>query len=236
MLQMGATQTFSSRSGAKKDISSNQQSWDGQILGGTQAPSNDELFQAFRQAYGTSVTTTNVDSYRLFIKSLCLDVQITNTGDKNLVFEVYHIRNRKTWNRAERLDVMLTEMINENDAQTGFSFTATDPGYTLFQLPEFCQYWQITKKQQIVLSPNETTTMQIRIPFNRMLNGKLIESSIQALPRFARGLFWSCKGAPELNDAADNVQYADGSYCWLRQTTVNYQIAPGSTTARSSTT
>jgi len=208
--------------------------WEGQILGGTQPANNDEVLQAFRNAYGTAVNATNVDSYKLFIKSLCMDIQITNTGDKNMVVEMYSIKHRKNWTASDRMPTMLSTCITELENPTGFTFTSTDPGYTLFQVPQFCQYWSITQKQQIVLSANETTTLQIRIPMNKMVNGKAIETYIQSMP-WARGFFWSAKGAPEANAGLTDHQYADGSYVWASQTTVNYQMPPANTVVRSAT-
>lgn len=234
MLRMGATQTFSIRFGGLTNVSTNQQQWQGQILGGAFPTNNDEVFQAFRNAYGTGVTSTNIDSYRLFIKSICLDIQITNSSDKNMILEMYTLKASKPWTAADRLATQLTTCITETDQPTGFTFTANDPGWTLFQVPQFCQYWTVVRKQQIVISAGETTTLQIRMSMNRMVNGKELETRQQTI-RGARALFWSAKGAPEVDGVGTGQQYADGQFVWTSQCTVNYQMPPGNTIIRSAT-
>lgn len=233
-LRLGALQTFSDTQGAVKSVTAQQQSWDGFIVGGTTALNNDILLQAFRLAYGTTLTSTNVDDYKLFVKTICTDFQFYNNGTKTMILDVYSLASRKSYNVSETLDNMMNTLIAETPAQTGFSFTATDIGYSLFQIPLLCQYWKIIKKTQVQLGAGETFTMQIRIPVNRMIPGKLIETNPQAVPRLSRGLLWSVKGAPESN--AGNPQSAGGSYVWYSQTTCSYQIPPASSRIQVATT
>jgi len=227
MLQMGGTQSFNALFQGRNTEGVNTARWDGQMIGGTTASNNDELFQAFRRAYGTTLTTTTVDDYKLFIKSLCLDIQISNIGDKNVILEMHTLVMRKNYNVGSRIDVCYTDTLAEVPPQTGFTQAApTDVTSTLFQNSLFCQYWRILKKTQIVISPGETTTLQLRIPYNRMLQGKLIETNPMGIPGFTRALFWQAKGSPEYN--APSVQHSNFEIVWQCQTFVNYQIPPSS--------
>lgn len=233
MLQMGATQSFNLKFSARKTAGVETQLWDGMMLGGTQPNNNDELLQAFRRAYGTAITNANVDDYKLYIKSLCLDLQIRNNGDKNVIIELHQLICRKSYNQSERIDTHFQTAMGEMQNQTGFTAQAiTDPTTTIFQNSIFLQYWKVLKKSQIVIGAGETTTLQLRIPYNRMMSGKLIESHVQAIPGFTRAFIFSMKGAPELN--ASDVQYSDFDILWVSQTFVNYQIPPGSTRAQTS--
>jgi len=61
---------------------------------------------------------------------------------------------------------------------------------------------------------------------NRMVQGKLIETNPQGIPRVTQGVLWSVKGAPENN--AGTARTSAGTYVWLSQTTISYQIPPSS--------
>lgn len=233
-LRLGALQTFSDTSGFVKTITLNQQAWDGFLVGSTTVTGQDHLFQTFRLAYGTALTTSTVDDYKLFVKTICTDFQFTNNGSTTLIFDFHSLLSRKSYNVAEALDTHLNTVIAETPAQTGFTFTSTDPGYSLFQVPLFCQYWKVMRKWQVQLGAGESTTLQIRIPVNRMIPGKLIESNPQAVPRLTRGLLWSVKGGP-YNNAGVAVTAA-GSYVWNTQTTISYQIPPASSRTQVATT
>jgi len=233
-LRLGALQTFSDLQNAAKTITVAQQQFDGHIVGGTTATDNDHLFRAFQLAYGAALTTTTVDDYSLYVKTICTDYQFTNTGSTMLIFDFHSLMCRKSYNVAEQLAVMLQTLIAETPAQTGYTFTSTDPGYSIFQVPLFCQYWKIMRKWQVQLGAGESTTLQIRIPVNRVIRGKLIETNPQAIPRLTRGLLWAVKGGPHNN--AGTPTTAPGSYIWCSQTTVSYQVPPSSTRIQVATT
>lgn len=233
-MRLGALQTFSDTNNAVKTVTLNQQLWDGYMVGGTTATNNDHMFQVFRLAHGAALTTSTVDDYKVYVKTICCDFQFTNNGSTTLVFDFHSLISRKSYNVAEELANMLVTLQNETPAQTGFSFTATDPGYSLFQNALFCQYWKILRKWQVQLGAGESTTLQIRIPVNRMIPGKLIETNPQAIPRLTRALVWSTKGGP-YNDAGV-PKTAAGTYVWCSQTTVSYQIPPSASRVQVATT
>jgi len=229
-LRASALQCFSDVNNANKTVTAAQQQWDGYLVAGTTCTDNDALFQAFRLAYGSSLTTATIDDYQLYIKVVCTDFQFTNTGSTTLVFDFYSLMCRKSYNVAEQLAIMIATLQAETPAQTGFTFTSTDPGYSLFQNSLFCQYWSILRKWQVQLGAGETTTLQIRVPVNRRIQGKTIETNPQGIPGLTRGLMWSCKGAPFNNAGTPTTN--SGTYTWCSQTTVSYVIPPTSQRAQ----
>lgn len=236
MLQMGASQTFSAKFATLKSWAADAQNYWAYMLGGVSATNNDELLKAFRVAYGSALTLADLDDYRLFIKSLCLDVQFNNnsTEGKTAIVEVYHLAVRKPYNTATPLDTQYLDTFNEIPAQSGFSKSITDPGFTPFQNSVFCSHWKIVRKQQIQLGPGELSTMQLRIPYNKMLYGKSLETSPSMLRGLTQGLLFIVKGEPENNAGA--ARLSSGEIIWTTQTTVNYQIPPGSTRTQTATT
>lgn len=236
MLQMGATQTFSQKFATLKSYAADQQNYWGYMLGGVSATNNDELLKAFRVAYGSALPLADLDDYKLFIKSLCLDIQFNNnsTDNKTSIVEIYHLRCRKSYNTATALDTQFLDTFNEIPAQSGFTRSITDPGYTPFQNSLFCSYWTIAKKEQIQLGPGELSTMQIRIPYNRMMYGKKLETNPAQIAGFTRGLLFIVKGEPE--NSAGTARLSSGEIVWTTQTTVNYQIPPSTTRTQTATT
>lgn len=227
MLQMGAAQTFSDTFGTIRSYLANKQAYWGYMLGGVNATNNAELVNAFKLAYGSALNLADLDDYRLFIKSLCLDVQINNNGTNTAIVEVYHLTCRKSYPTATNIDTQFADTFAEIPAQTGYTRAIDDPGYTPFQNSLFCSHWKIIKKQQLQLGPGELSTMQIRIPANRMMYGKKLETNPAMIPGFTRGLLFIMKGEPENN--AGTAQISSGEIVFATQTTVNYQLPPSST-------
>lgn len=234
MLQMGATQTFSQKFATLKSWAANAQNYWGFMLGGVSVSNNDELLKAFRLAYGSALTLADIDDYKLFIKSLCLDIQFNNNTTNTAIVEIYHLLCRKPYNTATALDQQYLDTFNEIPAQTGFSRSITDVGYTPFQNALFCSHWSITKKEQVQLGPGELSTMQIRIPSNKMFYGKTLETAPACIKGFTRAVLFIVKGEPE--NASGTAQLSNGEIVWTTQTTVNYQIPPSSTRTQTATT
>lgn len=234
-LRLGATQAISDEFGYVTTSAVGQQTWESFIVAGTTVSDNDHLIRAFKAAYtAAAISTTTVDDYKLYVRNICTDFQFTNTGSQTVIIDFHSLVCRKSYNVAEKLAAMLATLQAETPAQSGYSFTSTDPSYSIFQCPLFCQYWKVMKKWQVQLGGGETTTFQIRIPVNRMIPGKLLETNPQGVPGLSRGLLWSMKGAPENN--VGSYRYAAGTVAWATQTTVSYQIPPSSTRIQIATT
>lgn len=234
MLQMGASQTFSVPRATIKSWIANAQNYWGVMLGATGAVNNDDLVDAFKRAYGSTLNLTDLDDYKLFIKSLCLDVQINNNGANTAIIEIYHLLARKPYNDTSNLESQFAATFNEIPAPGTYSRAITNPGYTPFQNALFCSHWAIQRKEQIQLGPGELSTLQIRIPANKMFLGKTLETSPAMIRNFTRGLLVICKGEPE--NASGTAQLSAGEIVFATQMTCNYQLPPSSTRVQTSTT
>lgn len=230
MLQMGATQSITNVLNTFKSWAVDVQNYQGIMLGGTNVANNQELFDAFRAAYGSGLAFADCDDLKLFIKSLCLDIQLNNNGTNTAIIEIYHLICRKGLPTNTAIDQQFTDAFGELNTQSGFTKSVTDIGNTPFQNPIFCSHWKILKKEQVQLGPGELSTLQIRIPRNKMLHGRTLESNPQALKGFTRGILFFMKGEPTNN--AGTAQTAAGEIVFSFQHTVNYQIPPGSTRAQ----
>lgn len=234
VMRSGALQSFTDEFGSVGTITANQQSWDGFIVGGTTVVNNDIFLRAFQVAHGAALTSTTVDDYSLYVRTICTDFQFTNVGTSTLIMDFYSLLCRRNYGSADALVNHLSSAVGETPAQTGYSFSGTNVGYTLFQVPLFLQFWKILKKWQVQLGAGETTTFQVRIPVNRLMRGKVLETHLQAIPKLSRAVMWSVKGAPESN--AGVLRYAAGSYVYATQTTLNYQLPVSSSRTQIATT
>lgn len=230
MLQMGALQTISNTYGTVRSWLADKQAYWGYMIGGVAPTENDDLLRAFRAAYGSALALSDLDDYKLFIKSLCLDLQINNNGSTTAIIEIYHLQCRKSYNTTTALDVQYSDTFAEVPAQTGYTRAIDDLGYTPFQNPIFCSHWSIVKKEQVQLGPGELSTMQIRIPTNKMFYGKTLETNPSCIKGYTRGLLFVMKGEPENN--AGSYRQSAGEIIFGTQTSVNYQLPPSSTRAQ----
>lgn len=224
MLQMNALQTYSVDVIDNQTWGINTQQTFGCMLGGTQFPTNDELFQVFRNAYGSGLTTTTVDDYKLFIKSICMDVQITNTGSQGCIVDCYTLIARAQDNVTEGIAAQYSRLYAEQQgANVGAPFP-TSPASTPFQNGQFLQKWKVLNKKEVLLGVGNVTTMQLRNAANRTMQGKTIESNPSYIPGYTRAFLFQVRGVPE--NAAGVAQLCAGTVTFARQWTVTYGIPP----------
>jgi len=214
-----------------KTWAANVQLTDGQMVGGTTASNNDELFQVFRAYYGSGFGASTVDDLKLFLKSLCVDLQISNTGSDGCILDVYYLRARKTYNTATRIDQQYsTTFLEQPTGVAGNLIGAvdpTDPATTPFQNSMFCEFWRIESKREIILGVGQTTSLQLRLPTNKKMSGKTLESNPAMIPGYTRAFLFQVRGVPI--DTAGVTSLAAGQISWAAQTTVCYSIPPGVT-------
>lgn len=203
----------------------NKQITFGVMLGGTTVTFNDELFQLFRQAYDPALTTTTCDAYKLFIKSMCLDVQLKCDGNAAIV-DVYELVCRKTYNAATDLGTSYNNLYAEMDSPAVNSPDALSPASTPFENSPFLKFWKIKSKKELFLGTGQVTTMQMRSPINRALHGAIIRNNPQAIPGLTRAYLFQARGAPRYNGASSEL--GAGTIIMSYQIGVNYAKPPGS--------
>lgn len=229
IMQTQPLQTYTvDYAGAVKSFAVNLQTTDGQMLGGVSPSNNDELLQVFKAVYGSALTISTIDKYKIFLKSMCLDVQLKNTGTSTVIVDVYTLLCRKSDKDSNRIDVSYTNAFAEQSAGSGGTVSATNPSTTVFQNPLFCSMWKILGKKEMLLGAGQTSTLQMRIPYNRWLNGKLLENNLQAIPGLTRAYLFQMRGAPENN--VGTARLAAGEVTWMCQCTVAFGVPPSSTT------
>jgi len=228
----GPCRTFTRDSAGQSAWSINEQTFFGYICGGTTTSGNDELRQVFYDAYGTAVVTppSSINQRKLFIKSVVMDVQIRNIGSQPIVLDAYTIRCRRGWSVADDLAYQFGTTFSEQIASASGTANALNPAVTPFQNSHFLKYWSVVKKQELIVGGGNTATFQIRLPTNRMIQGKEFDTEPNALPRYSHALFFMPRGSPELNIDGVNGQLAAGQVVHAVQWTVCYQYPPSAGT------
>lgn len=234
MLQMNSLTSFTNDN--YRTINSwvaNAQASFGVYLGGTGVSSNDEILAMFKSAYSAALTNTTVDDYKLFIKSLCLDVQLTNTGSFGAIIDVYELIARASDNNsAETIGSMFARLYLEQNPSALGSPDPSSPAVTAFQNGMFLTKWKVLRKKEILLGVGQVTTMQMRNPYNRIMQGKTVESNNSYIPGFTRAYLFQARGVPRNN--AGTAELPSGEITMCCQITGTYGIPPGSSRATAS--
>lgn len=214
--------------GATKSWAVNVQTTDGQMIGAVASTGNDEILNIFKGAYGSALARTAMDKYKIFLKSMCLDLQITNVGSAGCVIDVHTLIARKDNSDTARVDVQYTNAFAEQNATSGGAVDGTNTATTPWQNPLFLSFWKILNKKQVLLGVGQSTTLQIRMPYNKYLSGKYIETC-NVIGGFTRAILIQARGVPENN--AGTPRLAAGSISWMAQLTAAFGVPPSSTTA-----
>lgn len=216
---VGLRSFVSDDGGAIKTVLANAQGHDGAMLGAINSSQNDEILKAFQVAYETPAgTISSFTNRKVFIKSMCLDLHITNSGSNTAEIDVYQLIMRKDYNSTVRLDVMYTDTYNEQPAGSGFSRTLTVPGVTPFQNSNFCEHWNILSKRTIMMSPGQVTSLQLRIGRPRQFDGKAIQRYSLGVPGYTKGYLLVYRGAPRNNAGA--VERGAVELTWTQERTM----------------
>lgn len=227
MLQMQGLQTYViDNPGAVQPVAVDTQVTDGWMLGGTQSVGNDELFQIFRAAFSAALTTTTVAPYKLFLKSMCLDIQIRNThATVPCIIDVYTLIARQDYSSAANIKTQYDATFVQQGPMFIGAVTPGNPGVTPFQNGPFLKMWKILSKKEYFLSSGGMATMQLRIPFNRMISGRTIMSQQSQIRGLTRAFLFQARGPPTNN--AGSAQLNATEFTWKGQCTVVFGVPPG---------
>lgn len=205
----------------------NVQTYAGYMLGGTSVTNNDELYQIFQQAYNT-ISVSDAAEHIIFMKSISLDIQLTNSATTGAVVDVYKLLCRKSISTATAPAAQFTAALGELASPSGGgTVTTTNASITAFDAPNFCSYWKILNKKEILLGAGQTTTMQLRNAKNKRIDGKVLNTSPQALPGYTMCYLFMIRGAPELNAGLSRLAATDITFGI--QYNLKYAIPPGKT-------
>jgi len=196
------------------------------MIGGATVSNNDELLQIFKSAYNVA-NAAAAAPYRIYVKSICLDVILSNTGSSTIIADVYRIRSRQDYSSAVSPSSQLTTALSEIVADsTGLGPPSiTDPALTPFDVPNFCSYWKILEKKEVIIGAGSVSTFQMRKPMNKHLEGKMLVSAAQAIPYYTEAYLITWHGAPNATPT-----FAATGMTMSTTLTVHYAVPPGKTT------
>lgn len=205
----------------------NVQTYQSYMLGGTTVTNNDELYQIFQQAYNTG-SIADAAEHQIIMKSISLDIQITNTGTAGAIIDVYKVLCRKTFSTASTIAAQFTQALGELASPTGGgTVTTTNASITAFDAPNFCSYWKILNKKEVLLGAGQVTTMQLRNARNKRIDGKILTTSPQAIPGYTVAYFFMIRGVPENNLGTGRLAATDITFA--AQYNLKYAVPPGKT-------
>lgn len=239
-LQMQPLQVYTKEGVSNQTSVANANGAFSRICGGTTvtAPrANDELFQCFNQAYNLGGVIANAVPYKLYIKSMCMDVEVANNGSYPVIIDMYTLKCRSKFASATDPATQLAQAWGELAALPGGGVVTTSAtALTVFDAPNFCSYWKVLRKQEIIIGSGQVATFQMRIPMNRHIEGKDLQSSMQALPGYSRCFLFTWHGSPSNRGAAGAAQFDSVSLTFGYQHVVHYAVPPSSTTKEAGAT
>jgi len=226
-LQKQPLQVYTADNAVNQTSAANEMQIWGRMIGGTTVSGNDEILQVFKSAYNLANAAACVP-YKLFLKSMCMDIEVTNNGSSTVIMDVYSLVNRATYNETDDLGSQWVQAIGDVAAPAGGgSYSSAQPTLTVFDAPNFCSYWKTLNKTEYLIPANQTLTFQVRLPYNKHIEGKTLITDPQCLPRYARGMFFMWHGQPNNGGAEGAAQIAATSLTFSYQTNVHYAFPPG---------
>lgn len=204
----------------------NQDSIFSVMAGGMTVTNQDEIFQAFNCAYNLAGVVASAKPYKLYIRNICLDIQITNFQTFPIVVDVYRLGCRRTYSTADTVHAQLTTAWSEIASDpSGGTVTTTKPTLTSFDAPNLLNYWKIWSKQTSILLAGNTISMQIRLRKAMMVDGKLFGTNPQAIPGYTQAYLFIVRGSPQ--DTAGTGNLGAPKFVVSSQRTLHYAIPPG---------
>lgn len=227
-LQAQPLQVYTYESTQNLTSAANQGQVFSRICGGTTLTGNDEIYQIFQGAYNVA-NVAACAPYKIYIKSICMDIQMTNTGSYPIIVDVYTIQCRSKFASAVDVGAHLVNSWNELQSPAGGgSVTTSKTALTPFDAPNFCSYWKILKKKEYIIGSNNTVTLQLRNPKNRHVEGKDLASSLQTLVGH-RAFLFTWHGQPSNRGGSPTNQFDPTTVTFGYQTVIHYAVPPSST-------
>lgn len=228
-LAMQPLQIYTKEGTENVTASANQGTQWGRICGGTNVSNNDELWQIFRRCYNLAAIADAIP-YKIYVKSICLDIQVTNTGSFPIVLDIYTLMYRQDFVTNSKVQDQWVAALGEVAAPAGGgSITSSKTALTVFDAPNFCSYWKVLSKREYIIGSNNLITLQMRIPVNKHIEGKVLQSSPQALVKYSRAFLMTAHGCPSNRGTLGASQFDPISFTCGYQTVVHYAVPPSST-------
>jgi len=200
------------------------------MCGGVNVALNNEILQCFLNAYPSFASTASQASeLKLFIKSIVLDVQIRNNGEQPIIIDKYHLECRANNPQSQTVHAQYNQALGEVVPLNGTALGTTSTALTLFDAPNFLSYWKVMNKREHVIGAGQVCTFQIRMPENKYIDGKMLTTHEQSIPKFTRCMFFTWHGAPANTGSLGASQFQSTSVTFGWQTVVHFAVPPSST-------
>lgn len=228
---VGLRSYLASDGGARKTTLADSQIYDGAMIGGIAQTSNDEMLRAFRVAYETPAGgITSFINRKVMVKSICLDVHLTNNSSNTVEIDVYQVKLRRDWAANDRIDVMYyTTYLQAAGAVAANPVIGTATkgyfqiGNTPFQNSNFCEHWKILSKRTIMMSTGQSTSLQMRVG-RKFVDGNALQRYQFGIPGYTKGYLFVMRGAPRWNGTA--VERGAVDVVWTQERTMTVARGP----------
>jgi len=208
----------------------NKQSFAAFVMG----PSNttgtigqDDIKEMFFDCYSIA-TVPLANKTKLMIRSMCLDVQMRNSGEDPAIVDVYTLVLRGTQQGSLCCADYYASAWDDMTAVAS-SADKFNPATTPFQNPNFLSAWRIIKKQEVLLAVDSTVTLQLKTGRRKFMDGKQLEVNPAGIAGYTQALFFHCRGVPDPN--AGEPQLTGGSITFAYQRTYSYAAVPTTLTS-----
>jgi len=237
-LQVCVTQSVRERSSVANGGAAWSKMCGGMSYSAVANDTNDEILNCFQDAYNlTGATVDDIVAaclpYKLQMKSICLDVQIKNLTEASAcVMDIYLVKCRKRHNEREAVHTHYEGALTDMSpvARTGATeLSLGNPAVTPFDAPDFCSIWKILRKTEVIISPGQTVTKQIRAPGNRFIDGRRLTDCPQAMPG-TLALLFTWHGSPTADTGSGDPGISPIDLVFTTQTVCHYAVPPGSLT------
>lgn len=180
-----------------------------------------DLFEIFGDA-GFNLADDTKRGARINIKSVCLDVEIKNNGDTDIIMDVYELLNRKDIDTTATYASQFSDLFDNQTTITAAS--VTDPAVSVFENANFCQHYKVLSKREVLIPQGDIITMQMRSSKDRRIQGEAVMRYLNALPKVSRCYFFMWHGPPEPNGTSPRLASTSLTIAW--QKSYKYGLAP----------
>lgn len=183
-----------------------------------------DLSSIFADA-GYNLATQPACSGRIWIKSVCLDVQIKNTDDNDVILDIYEILNVKDVGSTLDINAQLNDYYQKMTTLTSASYV--DAAVSLFENPVFCQHYKILRKREVIVTPGQIITMQMRSGKDRQISAQSVIDNPGAIPKLGRFYLFSWTGSPNPTAGPSSTPALEAStltFTW--QKSYKYALVP----------
>jgi len=206
----------------------------GKILGGTQiagatGDANNELLGVFQDAYNIT-TDVQCIPYKIYMKSLCLDIEVNNSGTDIVVCDVYLLKCKGRHNVAASVHTHWQNSLPTTQPASGATaLLPSNNALTPFDAPDFCSIWKVLNKKEYIISSGQIATFQMRSPVNKYIDGRRMVDCLQALPGYSMAYLFSFHGQPGADAGGANTPGTlAGELTFSWQMVAHYAVPPGS--------